>query len=466
MASAVKPVVNPEAEVAWQGEDVSIGDVLEALNTIRKKFAVGEAQDAELPHPRPCVMTLVAVALDDAQERRAQRTTRAIANHHPAEVIVVRDQPALRPGRIDGWIATDSIRPESAGAVQCELITLHVRGAAGQHLAALVDPLLPSGVPTYLWWLGTPPFGKQELSDALKVCDALVVDSSRFDAPYRSFLELTHLASSSHENLGVCDLQWWRLESWRETIAQFFSPIDRRDFLNGIAEIGVDYAGEGRGNRVAAALLIGWMASALKWKMQRAAAGTGGTVVVHFAAEGWRPVEVALRSIPKEHLAQGEISAVRISGTAGGKTFRLTVLRDPDRPRRPAPDIGAGGFQSLVPTGGEDDAGFEIAQRKAAWHRDVLHKNLENLHHTATGEAPGESRPPHPAVFVRDRRHEENTRVLLTLIDIGGAETLRHVQHVEPEEETTLLLGLLSHGTHDPVFMRSLAAAAELMNAI
>jgi len=203
-------------------------------------------------------------------------------------------------------------------------------------------------VPTYLWWLGTPPFGKQELTDALKICDSLVVDSSRFEAPYRSFLELTHLASSSHQNLGVGDLQWWRLESWRETIAQFFSPLDRRPFLNGIAEIGVDYAGEGRANRVAAALLIVWMASTLDWKLQRAAAGTGGTVVLHFAAEGWRPVQVALRSVPKDHLAQGEISAVRLAGAAGGKTFQLTVLRDPDRARRVAPDIGAGAFQSLV----------------------------------------------------------------------------------------------------------------------
>jgi glucose-6-phosphate dehydrogenase assembly protein OpcA len=163
----VRTTMKPEPDVAWQGEDVSVGDVLEALSNIRKKFALAEAQDAELPHPRPCVMTLVAVAVTDPEERRAQRSTRAIANHHPAQVIVVRDQPRLRPGRIDATISTDAIRSESACAVQCEMITLHVRGAAGEHLAALVDPLLPSGVPTYLWWLGTPPFGKQELTDEI-----------------------------------------------------------------------------------------------------------------------------------------------------------------------------------------------------------------------------------------------------------------------------------------------------------
>ena len=455
-----------EARVEWHGEGVSMSEVLGALNGIRKKFALAEARDAEQPHPRNSVMTLVAVASTDADERRAQRATRAIGNQHPAQGIVIRDQPDEGSGRIDGTIATDTLRPAFACAVQSEVVTLRVRGAAGEHLAALIDPLLPSGVPTYLWWVGTPPFGKRELEDALRICDALVVDTARFDAPYRSFLELAHLASHSHEDLAVADLQWARLEPWREAIAQFFSPSDRRAFLNGISEVGIDYAGEGRGNRIAAALLISWIASTLGWKLQRAAGGGGGLVAAHFAAEGWRPIQVAFRSVPKAHLARGELSAIRIGGGAGGKTFRLSVLRDPDRPRHIAPDVGARGYQSLHPAGGEDDAGLELAQRSAAWHRNARHRSLENLHHTATGDLPGESLPPRPTVFVRDRRRADNSLVLLTMIDIGGSDTLRHVQHVEPEDEAALLLGLLSSGIHDEVFARSLAAAAELMSSI
>ena len=189
----------------------------------------------------------------------------ASAYQGAARECVICDQPHLKPGQIDASIITDTHRPQSGCGVQCELVNLHVRGAAGEHLAALVDPLLPSGVPTYLWWVGTPPFGKHEFTDALRICDSLVIDSSRFDAPYRSFMELTHLGESSHQKLGVADLQWARLEPWRETVAQFFSPADRRPFMNGISEVGVDYVGDGRGNRVGASLLIGWMASALSF---------------------------------------------------------------------------------------------------------------------------------------------------------------------------------------------------------
>ncbi|GAC1508474.1 MAG: hypothetical protein NVS1B3_09750 [Candidatus Dormibacteraceae bacterium] len=466
MAPALSALIKPEKGVTWQGDDVSLGEVLKELDGLRKKFARAEAQDVEHPHPRNCVMTLVAVGASDAEERRAQEATRKIGSLHPAQIVVIRDQPSLRPGRIDATITTDVLRPKSACAMQCEVVTLRVRGAAGEHLAALVDPLLMSGVPTYLWWVGTPPFGKKELENALGICDALIVDSARFDAPYHSFLQLAELGSRAHHKLGVGDMQWARLEPWLETVAQFFAPMARRPFLSGISEIGVDYAGEGRANRVAPAMLIGWIASALGWKLQRAAGGTGGIVVARYTAEGWRPVRVAFRSVTKSRLASGEVSALRIGGAAGGSSFQLTVLRDPERARRVSPDVGAGAYQSLHVAGGGDDAGLELAQRRAEWHRDVLNENAASLHHTATGDPPGESVPAKPAIFVHDRRRQDNSQVLVTLIDIGGAPTLRHVQQIDPEDEASLLMGLLAHPSQDHVFGRSLVAAAELMRSI
>jgi hypothetical protein len=121
---------------------------------------------------------------------------------------------------------------------------------------------------------------------------------------------------------------------------------------------------------------------------------------------------------------------------------------------------------NLHPTGGEDDAAREIAERRAARHREAMLRSLESLHHTATGDAPGESVPKHPVVVPRERRRADTSDVLLTMIDIGDAETLRHVQRVPAEDEATMLLNLLSMGARDSVYTRSLAAAAELMKAL
>jgi len=120
-------------------------------------------------------------------------------------------------------------------------------------------------------------------------------------------------------------------------------------------------------------------------------------------------------------------------------------------------------YRSLHTTGGEDDAGIELAERRAEWHRDVLHENLDSLHHTATGDAPGESRPRASTVFRFDRRRQDSTTVLLTMIEVGEGAPLRHVQQLEGEDVPSLLLDLLSTGTHDEVYNRSLASAAELV---
>ena len=136
------------------------------------------------------------------------------------------------------------------------MVNLHVKGAAATHLAGLVDPLLVSGVPTYIWWLGTPPFGSKELRDTLQIADALVVDSARFARPYHSFLGFADTIAHSHHKLGFSDFQWARLDPWRESIAQFFAPVNRRAFLSGINEIGIDYRGVGRGNRIPSSVLI------------------------------------------------------------------------------------------------------------------------------------------------------------------------------------------------------------------
>src|SRR5262249_41192904 len=158
-----------------------------------------------------------------------------------------------------------------------------------------------------------------------------------FEEPYHAFRGLSKLVTIAHRRLGLGDLHWSRLRPLREVVAQFFTPYDRRSFLPGITEGGIGYTAPGRGHPTAASYTARWMASTLGWKLQRATAGAGGIVAAHYRA-GSRPVEVHFRSVPKEHLAAGELSAVRISGSAQGTTFRLTLARDPERRRRPDQD--------------------------------------------------------------------------------------------------------------------------------
>src|SRR5258708_25101572 len=412
--------LEPKADIVWHGVDVSVGDVVTALSQIRKKFAIEESGDSEHPHPRSCVMTLVAVADTDEEERHAERACSVITAEHPAQAMVIREHASdVRGVQIEGWISTEIQRPQTALPFMCEIITLHVRGILGQHLAALVDPLLVSGVPTYLWWISTPPFERQEFADALRICDALVVDSANFGQPHKSFLGLANLLTSAHKRLGLGDLQWSRLRPWLESIPCFFSPTDRRDCLKGINDIGIDYSGDGRGNRIGASLLTGWFTSALNWKLEQATAGGGGIVAARYMVEGWRPVTVNFRSVPKSELAPGELSAVRIAGSAAGQTFRLTVERDPKRGKEGL-DMS---LKPLAQPGREDEAGIELASRRAEFHR----KNHAVLDTPPIGSPAEEGRPKHSVVFTRGRRRPDSSQGLSTMIQSGAGQAPGHM---------------------------------------
>lgn len=330
----------------WRGENVQLADVVENLNRLHAELAHVDAGADEHPHPRNCVLNLVIVTgQEEGLARACDGFAATVASHHPLRAIVIHDDP-WGEDRINAEIESHAVLLLRGAPIQREQIVLHVSGQPGHHLPSLLEPLLVPDVPTYLWWMGTPPLSEEVMENALEAADVLVVDSATFQRPFASFLDLAELAGRAGDRFSIADLHWERLRPWREALAQFFSPRDRRGFLDGLSGVGVDYAGEGRANRVGGALVVGWLQSSLQWKLRRAAAGQGGIVVAYFDSPRAHGVEVAFRSVPHE-AADGELQAVRLEGAAGGQTFLVTVERDAGDPRVANVEVRIGGQQSV-----------------------------------------------------------------------------------------------------------------------
>jgi glucose-6-phosphate dehydrogenase assembly protein OpcA len=293
--SAVKP--------AWRGTDVSVDDVLGQLHTLRAGAA----------GPRSSVLDVIIIASDPAEAERAAAAVEGLAMHHPCRAVVIVDEPGAGVSRIDATITElGGTGPGGTGPVH-EQVILRVQGPAAEHIPSLVDSLLVPDVATYLWWTGSPPLRAARFLAALEAVDVLLLDSARFERPYESFSALAEVAAAE-VGTAFGDFHWTRLQPWREVLAQFFNPSDRRGFLHGIGAVGIDYIGEGRGNRSAAILLAGWLGSALGWRLKTAAGGS--------------PVELALRPVTMEGFAAGEITGIRVDAVSEGRTCRLHALRD------------------------------------------------------------------------------------------------------------------------------------------
>jgi glucose-6-phosphate dehydrogenase assembly protein OpcA len=320
-------VTETSPEQTWRGSGVTIAEVLGQLSRLRADAARGELGDQDHIHPRNSVLDVIVVASDPGEAERAAGIVEELSIHHPCRAVIVLDEPGRGAGRIDATVTSITHPLVQGAACQYEQVFLRVRGQAADHIPSLVDALLIPDVMTYLWWTGAPPLGSDRFRGAVDSADVMLVDSSCFERPYGSFSALAELAAGA-AGTSFGDFHWARLAPWREVLAQFFNPPGRIGFLAGIGSLGIDYVSDGRGNRAAAALLAGWMAAALGWKLQRSAAGKGGVVAAHFESRRGHPVEVAMRPVELGGFADGEITGVRIDAIDRGRSCLVQAIRD------------------------------------------------------------------------------------------------------------------------------------------
>ncbi len=362
----------------WSGRDVSPREVIEQMDQIRARISHHQHGPAypEHPHPRNCVLNLVAIAPNEMLAAHAREVAQSLGTRHPARVVVVL--PVAEGTGLDAEIRSETRGVAAGSPLQIENVFMRVRGPAVEQLPSLVEPFLVSDVRTHFWWLGNPPRTEVDLHGGVAFADTFIVDSSEFDHPYTSFIEMAALAREICDRVGVGDFHWARLHPWRSAVAQFFGPLDRRHFLEGINGVGIDYIGEARANRSAMLLFTGWLISTLGWKLKRAVGGEGGTVVALFDSPKG-PVEVASRSVrvdqfePGAEFREGEVTAVRIEAAAHGRTCHLVIQRDREHSSRAGMQVemGADMIESSLPMVSLDEAAL-LSQILIAGRRDPV----------------------------------------------------------------------------------------------
>ncbi len=233
-----QPVV-PEDLGSWRGEDVRLGEVLDALCDLRR----GERRAAT----RTSVTNLVLVADDDEAAATACSAVHRLGRRHPGRSIVVVPRPDHGRSGIDAQVL---LHGSLAGghAVWSEEVRLEVRGLPARHLDSLVEPLTLAELPVAVWWVCRPPMAGDPL---LSTASAVLVDSSPLDER-----GLASLAAVVRRHV-VVDLGWARLRPLRQLLALQFESHRSRPILAGIRRV------EAGGAPGARRLLAGWVSSRL-----------------------------------------------------------------------------------------------------------------------------------------------------------------------------------------------------------
>jgi glucose-6-phosphate dehydrogenase assembly protein OpcA len=225
---------------SWSEERVRVGDVLDALESLRHG-AHG------LGATRASVLTLVIVGRERAAIDQAQAAVHELGGHHPARVLTLLLSEAGEGLDAEVRLLGDSAEGQ---ALWFEELALTVGGGAVAHLDSLIEPFTISDLPVVVWFVDDVP---QPTDALLSAADVLMVDA-RALGDVDCFPRLSQLT----RRLPVVDLSWMRLKPWRELLGGLFEGAPFRPFLERVERVEVS------GKTGPRHLLGGWLADRLR----------------------------------------------------------------------------------------------------------------------------------------------------------------------------------------------------------
>jgi glucose-6-phosphate dehydrogenase assembly protein OpcA len=354
---------------AWEARDITVDDVERHLQRVLRELAVPSQHDGSLyPPPRASVLNLVVHVDEEGEVERASEAMASLAIRHPSRTLLLETAADAPDDGLDAAIRTRCAHdPDGQSHLCFEEIRLLARGATALHLTSVVEPLLMSNLPAYLWWLGRPPGSHDPL---LGLCDRLIVDSAEFPDALVGLAALDACAVAADKHLELGDLGWRRIAPWCQLIAQFFDPPDARRYQRRIRRVAVDYAATAGGVVSAAPLLlVGWLAARLDWEPETANTARGA-LDAQFApsrmggdGEG---IVAQVRARPGTNLPAGAL--LRVTLTAGNGDAAATFeVRGGD-------DEGFAVTRVAIPGGREME---RIAPLGRATRAELLARELE-----------------------------------------------------------------------------------------
>jgi glucose-6-phosphate dehydrogenase assembly protein OpcA len=214
---------------------------------------------------RLSVLNLVIYAWDTETSARARNVAERLSSMHPCRAIMFSSVDQIDRHDIIPEVYATCQRDEEGSQAPCiELINIPVLSDTMGHIRSLIEPAVLPGLPVFVWWPGSPPLDDPGVRAVAEVSDRFVVDSLSF-ASVRRLSVLENLG----RGLPACvltDLNWQRLQPWRELTAQYFDIRNVQWALGHIREVEIE-AGQADNEEIPSQTLFfaAWLIHCLSW---------------------------------------------------------------------------------------------------------------------------------------------------------------------------------------------------------
>ena len=283
---------------------VSPADIQNELNRIWESLETTNVT-------RACLFNLIFFTEKNSRTPYIQRLAQKVIEKFPSRVIFVSvDKTA------ESSLKTEvSILSSSKGEfdVACDYIQIEAGGSSLERIPFVILPHILADLPVYLVWGGDPCSSDSLFSKLELFADRLIFDSETTG-------NLSHFASNildQHEksHCDIADLNWARIESWREMFSMAFYSKDNLSQIENPKSIQITYNSQGTPffchTPIQAVFLQAWLACQLGWKFQSLRKDKENLLFTYESPKG--PLEITLTAAKHANLPPGLILSAEIS---------------------------------------------------------------------------------------------------------------------------------------------------------
>jgi glucose-6-phosphate dehydrogenase assembly protein OpcA len=306
---------------------IDIEAVEQRLARLWRPEATARSGATELP-TRTSVLNLVIHATDLTTRDRTRAVAEQLSSVHSCRALIFTSVDRLDDRGVAPEIYATCSRDQSRPDAPCiERIDISMLPSMLDHMPSLVDPLIIPGLPIFVWWPGSPPFESHGLKSVASASDRFVLDSMSF----RSVEQLGMFARLV-EGLPACvptDLNWERLQPWRELTAQFFDIRHVQWALGCVRDVEIETGQARNGELPSQALLFAsWLAHCLEWNVFEARRTRSDRWYIGANDPNGEPVRIMIRTRPSSEQYAGHLLSLSIDARDDdGRTGSLSLSR-------------------------------------------------------------------------------------------------------------------------------------------
>lgn len=219
---------------------------------------------------RASLFNLIFYTKTGPTESYIRTISEKVIEKFPSRIIFITDNCESSTDYLNTHVSVLSSKEEQ-NDIACDAIHIDVSASQRERVPFVILPHILPDLPVYVIW-GEDPCETSPLFNQLqKLASRMIFDSESVESLTDFAKNLVTL--EKEKSFDIADLNWARIESWRELLTSVFYTKDRLDMLRKSTEIQICYNSEKNENfhhtYIQPLYLQGWLATQLDWRLQK-----------------------------------------------------------------------------------------------------------------------------------------------------------------------------------------------------